>query len=90
MKGVRDIGRSLEQWQMGEKDLQRRMLLAPTPWERERWYAMLMLAQGWTAGATAEALERDPHTSGRWAAALGEGGPRALIFEQRGGPPPRP
>ena len=35
-----------------------------------------------TAAATAEALERDPHTIGRWAAAFGEGGPAALIFEQ--------
>ena len=58
--GVREIGRSLERWQMREKDLRRRMILAPTPMERERWYAMLLLAQGWTASATAEALERDP------------------------------
>ena len=47
---------------MEVKDLRRRMILAPTPRERERWYAMLLLAQGWTAAATAEALERDPHT----------------------------
>ena len=38
---------------------------------------------------TAEALERDPHTIGRWASAFGEGGPAALIFEQSGGSPPR-
>ena len=37
--GVREIGRCLEQWQMEVKDLRRRMILAPTPWERERWYA---------------------------------------------------
>ena len=61
--GVREIDRSLEQWQMGVKDLRRRMILGPTP--RERWYAILLLAQGWTA----EALERDPHTIGRWAGA---------------------
>ena len=48
---------------------------------------MLMLAQGWTASTAAEALERDPHTIGRWAAAFGEGGPAALIFEQTGGSP---
>ena len=30
MMGVRDIGQSLEQWQMGAKDLRRRMILAPT------------------------------------------------------------
>ena len=68
-------------------DLCRRMILAPTPRERERWYDLLLLAQGWTASGTAEALERDPHTIGRWAAAFREGGPRALIFEQSGGSP---
>ena len=28
--GVRQIGRSLERWELGVKDLQRRMILAPT------------------------------------------------------------
>ena len=42
--GVREIERSLEQWEMGVKDAQRRIILAPTP--RERWYAILLLAQG--------------------------------------------
>ena len=88
MMGVREIDRSLEQWQMGVKDLRRRMILSPTPRERERWYAMLLLAQGLTAAATAEVLERDPLTVGRWAAAFGEGGPTALMFEQSGGSPP--
>ena len=49
---------------------------------------MLLLAQGWTASSTAEELERDPHTIGRWAAAFGEGGPTALRFKQTGGSPP--
>ena len=60
MLGVREIDRCLEQWQMKIKDLRRRMILVPTPRERERWYALLLLAQGLTAAATAEALERDP------------------------------
>ena len=90
MMGVREIDQSLEQWQMGVKDLRRRMILAPTPRERERWFAMLLLGQGLTAAATADALERDPHTIGRWASAFGQGGPAALIFEQTGGSPPRP
>ena len=85
---VREIDRYLKQWQMEEKDLRWRMILAPTPRERERWYAILLLAQGWTSSATAQALERDPHTIGRWASAFGEGGPAALIFEQTGGSPP--
>ena len=87
MTGVREIDRSLEQWQMEVKDLRRRMILAPTPRERERWCAILLLAQGLTAAATAEALERDPHTIGSWASAFGEGGPAARIFEQTGGSP---
>ena len=67
--GVREIDRSLEQWQMGVKDLRRRMILAPTPRERERWYAIPRCCwrRAWTAAATAEALARDPHTIGRWA-----------------------
>ena len=84
---VREMERFLEQWRMDARDLRRRMILAPTPRERERWYDLLLLAQGWTASGTAEALERDPHTIGRWAAAFREGGPRALIFEQSGGSP---
>ncbi len=67
--------------------VRRRMILAPVPRERERWYALWLLTQGWTAQATAEALERDPHTIGRWLAAFGEGGPTALIFEQSVVPP---
>ncbi len=85
---VRGIERFLEQWEMNARDLHRRMILAPTPRERERWHAVWLLAQGWTASAVAEALERDPHTIGRWAAAFAEGGPAALIFEQSGGSPP--
>ena len=85
--GAREIHRDLEQWEMDAKALRRRMILAPTP--RERWYAVWLLAQGRKAAATAEALERDPHSIGRWASAFGEGGPAALIFEQSGGSPPR-
>ena len=64
---VREIDRFLEQWEMNTRDLHRRMILAPTPRERERWNAVWLLSQGWTASFTAEALGRDPHTIGRWA-----------------------
>ena len=84
---VREIDRFLQQWKMDARNLRRRLILAPTPRERERWHAIWLLAQGWTASATAEALERDSPTIGRWAAALAEGGPKALIFEQTGGSP---
>ena len=85
--GVREIDRFLEQWQMDARDLHRRLILAPAPREREGWHAIWLLAQGWTASGTAQALGRDPHTIGRWAAAFGKGGPAALIFEQSGGSP---
>ncbi len=60
--GARETGRFLEQWRMDARDLHRRMILAPTPWER--WHAMGILSQGWTATATAETLERNSHTIG--------------------------
>ena len=83
--GVKDMNQFLERWEMDVRGMRRRMILAPVP--RERWYALWLLTQGWTAQATAEALERDPHTIGRWAAAFGEGGLAALIFEQTGSAP---
>ena len=57
---VREIDRFLEQWEMNTRGLHRRMILAPTPSERERWDAVWLLAQGWTASSTAEALGLDP------------------------------
>ena len=121
--GVREIDRSLEQWQMGVKDLRRRddsgshtpgagkvvrhpaagwqmglngLAAAAKPPDRHQQRThrssgakqRVLVVQGLTAAATAEALERDPHTIGRWASAFGEGGPAALIFEQTGGSPP--
>jgi hypothetical protein len=68
--GVREIDQFLKQWQMDGRDLHRRLILAPTPRERERWHAIWLLAQGWTASGAAQALGRDPHTIGRWAAAF--------------------
>ena len=51
--GAREIERFLEQWQMDAPDLRRRVILSPTP--RERWHALWLLSQGWTAPATAQA-----------------------------------
>ena len=65
--GVREMERFLEQWQMDARDLRRRMIRSPTSRERERWYALLLLAQGWPGSAVAGALERDPHNIGRLA-----------------------
>ncbi len=86
--GMRDIAQLLERWQLDVGDVRERMYRAPTPRERERWHALWLLAQGWTASAVAEALERDSHTIGAWVNAFGNGGATALVFEQSGGSPP--
>ncbi len=85
---MRDIDRFLQRWKMDVRALRQRLILAPIPRLRGRWHAIWLLAQGWTASATAEALEQDPHTIGRWLAAFGKGGPAALVFDQSGGSPP--
>ena len=87
--GMREMQGFLEQWQLDAGDLRRRMYWAPTPRERERWHALWLLVQGWTAVAVAEGLGRDAHTIGRWVAVFGEDGPAAMAFEQSGGSPPR-
>ena len=61
--GVREIDRVLEQWQMGVKDLPRRMILAPRPRERARRYAMLLLAQS-LPRATTRGVDRGDHGGG--------------------------
>ena len=86
--GMRGIRPDLEGWQLDLASVRSRMYLAPTPRERERWHALWLLCRGLTASGTAQALGRDAHTIGRWAAAFGEGGAAALIFEQTGGSPP--
>ena len=88
---VEEVLRLLEQWQMDQREVRRRMYRAPTARERERWHSLWLLAQGWSATQVAEALERDPHTIGDWLADFRQSGPRGLAFEQTGGsPPPSP
>ena len=84
---MEEMGALLVRWRLDEAEVRRRMYRAPTPRERERWHAVWLLAQGWTAAAVGRALERDAHTIGQWAKAFAEGGPRALVFEQTGGSP---
>ena len=84
---MEELGALLERWRMDEAEVRRRMYRAPTPRERERWHAVWLLAQGWTAAAVAQALERDAHMIGQWAKAFSEGGPKELVFEQSGGSP---
>lgn len=78
----------LEKWQIDVKAVRERMYGAPTARERERWHAMWLITQDWSATQVATALERDAHTIGVWVDALREKGPSALAFEQSGGPPP--
>ncbi len=78
----------LARWQLGVRQVREQMYRAPTPRERERWHALWLLSQGWSATAVAVALERDPHTIGDWLDAFGRAGPPALAFAQTGGSPP--
>ena len=84
-----EIAALLKRWELGERAVRERMYRAPTPRERERWHAIWLLAQGWTADRVADALGRDPHTIGQWLANFRQAGPVSLTFEQTGGSPPR-
>ncbi len=83
-----DIATMLNRWALELRQVRERMYRAPTPRERERWHALWLLAQGWSANKVAEMLERDPHTIGSWLAAFAQDGPAALAFEHTGGSPP--
>ena len=78
----------LSRWELDVRQVRERMYRAPTPRERERWHALWLLAQGWSANKVAVLLDRDPHTVGAWLAAFAQDGPPALAFEQTGGSPP--
>jgi transposase len=78
----------LARWELDLRQVRERMYRAPTPRERERWHALWLLAQGWSANKVAALLDRDPHTVGAWLAAFAQDGPPALAFEQTGGSPP--
>ncbi len=80
---------ALARWKLDAAVLRDRMYRAANPRERERWHALWLLAQGWSAAQVAAALERDPHTIGGWLHAFEQDGPKAVAFEQTGGAPPR-
>ena len=83
MLGMNEIAGLLERWRMDAGDLRRRMYQAPTPRERERWHALWLLHQGWTASAVADALERDPHTIGLGSVPLERAAPRRYSLSSR-------
>lgn len=85
---MQDIQAGLDRWGLDVRQVRERVYRAATPRERERWHALWLLAQGWSAAKVAEFLERDPHTIGDWLAAFAQDGPAGLAFEQTGGSPP--
>ena len=85
---MNDILTLLSRWQLDPRQVREHMYGAPTPRERERWHALWLLAQDWSAAQVASALDRDPHTIGAWLAAFRQHGPPALAFEHSGGSPP--
>mgnify|MGYP001572838450 FL=1 len=84
-----EIPALLKEWHLDEHGVKERMYRSPTPRERERWHALWLLAQGWSANRVADMLGRDPHTIGCWLASFRQAGPAGLTFEQTGGAPPR-
>jgi transposase len=85
---MNDMLVTLGRWQLDLKAVRDGMYCAPTPRERERWHAIWLLAQGWSATQVAHALERDAHTIGDWQEQFRQQGPPGLAFEQSGGTPP--
>jgi len=75
-------------WNLDLGKVREQVYRAPTPRERERWHALWLLAEGWSAAQVAAALKRDPHTIGEWLATFRQAGPAGLTFEHTGGSPP--
>ena len=85
---MNDMLMTLGRWQLNIKAVRERMYGAPTPRERERWHAVWLLARGWSAAQVAEALERDAHTIGAWAAEFArEGSSGSGLRAERWHPP---
>jgi hypothetical protein len=84
---VNDMLMWLGQWRLDLKAVREKMYRAATPRERERWHAIWLSAQGWSAFQVATALERDAHTNGDWLESFRQEGPAGITFEQSGGSP---
>ena len=85
---MNDIQAGLARWGLDLGQVRERVYRAATPRERERWHALWLLAQGWSANKVAAVLDRDAHTIGGWLGAFCAHGPAALAFEHTGGSPP--
>ena len=85
---MNDIQAGLARWGLDLGQLRERVYRAATPRERERWHALWLLAQGWSANKVAAVLDRAAHTIGGGLSAFCARGPAALAFEHTGGSPP--
>jgi transposase len=85
---MNDLLVMLRRWQLDVNTVRDRVYRATTPRERERWHALWLLAQGWSAAQVAAALGRAAHTIGDWLDAFRQKGAAGLAFEQTGGSPP--
>ena len=85
---MNDVQLVLGHWHLDTNGAREQVYRAATPRERERWHALWLLAQGWTAAQVAKALGRDDHTIGDWLEDFRRQGPAGLAFEQSGGSPP--
>ena len=78
----------LSAWGLDAAIARDQMYRAATARERERWHAVWLVSQGWSAARVSRALGRDPHTIGTWLEAFRIHGPAGIVFEQSGGSPP--
>jgi transposase len=85
---MNDIQQVLTKWQLDTQAVRRLVYTAENARERERWHAVWLVTQGWSATQVAKALDRDAHTIGEWMENLSEKGAEGLMFEQSGGSPP--
>lgn len=77
----------LSSWGLDDA-IARDQMYRATARERERWHAVWLTSQGWSAARVARALSRDPHTIGTWLESFRTHGPAGIVFEQSGGAPP--
>jgi hypothetical protein len=85
--GVGTMAEVLARWKLDVATVRERVYRAANPRERERWHALRLLAQGWSAAEVAAGLERDPHTIGAWLHAFEQGPQDGRVRADRRVPP---
>ena len=79
----------LEKWSLSLEALTELSVHAPHPRTRERFLALVLLAQGHCAWGLRRILGRDVHTVLKWVHDFNHGGPTALSYRRTGGSPAR-